>query len=77
MKKGISELTTNQNHILVAIKYLNEQIEEMVDKAKSENTNEVKNIIESQAMIDEIMVKNCDDTMIIKKKKDENTAAIN
>ena len=27
-------------------------------------------------MIDEIMVKNCDDIMMIKKKKEENTAAI-
>ena len=76
MKKEISELTTNQNHILVAIKYLNEQIEDMVEKTKSENTNEVKNIIESQVLIDEIMVKILDDNMIIKKKKDANTAAI-
>ena len=76
MKKEINELKTNQTHILVAIKYLNLQVEDMVEKTKSENTNEVKNIIESQVMIDEIMVKTCNDIIIIKKKKDENTAAI-
>ena len=48
-------------------------MEEFVEKTNSENTNVVKNMIESQEMIDEIMVKNCDDSMRI---TDENTAAI-
>ena len=54
----IAELMMNQKHILEAIKYLNERIEY---KAKNENTNEVNVILESQAMIDQIIVKNADD----------------
>ena len=54
----IAELMMNQKHILEAIKYLNERIEY---KAKNENTNEVNDILESQAMIDQIIVKNADD----------------
>ena len=50
----IAELMMNQKHILEAIKYLNERIEY---KAKNENTNEVNDILESQAMIDQIIVK--------------------
>ena len=53
-----AELMMNQKHILEAIKYLNECIEY---KAKNENTNEVNDILESQAMIDQIIVKNADD----------------
>ena len=47
----VTSLKTNQTHIVMAIKYLNEQVEDMVEKTKCENTNEVKNIIESQVMI--------------------------
>ena len=54
MKREIGELMTNQKHILVAISYLNEQME---DKAKNDKTKQVENILESQAMIDELIVK--------------------
>ena len=73
MKNDIAELMMNQKHILEAIKYLNERIEY---KAKNENTNEVNDILESQAMIDQIIVKNSDDILIIRKTKEENTLAI-
>ena len=55
-KRDLSELMTNQKHMLVAIKYLNEQIEDILEKAKNDNKKEVENILESQAMIDEIIV---------------------
>ena len=61
MKSDVSELMTNQKRMLVAIKYLNEQIEDILEKAKNDNKKEVENILESQAMIDEIIVKNSDD----------------
>ena len=41
MKNDIAELMTNQNHMLEAIKYLNERIEY---KAKNVNTNEVNDL---------------------------------
>ena len=73
MKNDIAELMMNQKHILEAIKYLNERIEY---KAKNENTNEVNDILESQAMIDQLIVKNSDDILIIRKTKEESTLAI-
>ena len=76
MKNDISELMTNQKHMLEAIKYLHEQIEDIFKKAKNDKTDEVDNIIESQAMIDKLIIKNCDDILLIKKTKEENDVAI-
>ena len=76
MKNDISELMTNQKHMLEAIKYLHEQIEDIFKKAKNDKTDEVDNIIESQAMIDKLIIKNCDDILLIKKTKEENIVAI-
>ena len=45
-----SELMVNQRHILEAIKYLDVTIKDILEKDK---TNQVENILESQAMIDE------------------------
>ena len=75
-KRDLSELMTNQKHMLVAIKYLNEQIEDILEKAKNDNKKEVENILESQAMIDKIIVKNSDDILMIKNAKEENSMAI-
>ena len=69
MKKDISELMRNQEHMLVAIKYLNERVEDMVEKAMKDNTKDVEDILESQEMIDKLIVKNSDDILLIKKTK--------
>ena len=71
----VSELMRNQKHILEAIKYLNERID-IIDKTKDDKSGEVENILESQAMLDQIIVKNSDDILLIKKTKDANAAAI-
>ena len=76
LEDQVDELMRNQNHILEAIKYLNEKVEEMIDKTKDDKSSEVENILESQAMLDEIIVKNSDDILIIKKTKDANAVAI-
>ena len=76
MEKKVNELMENQTHVLEAIKYLNERIEDIIDKKKKDNCNDVKDILDSQAMIDNIIVKNSDDILIIKKTKEENTVAI-
>ena len=74
MKENIDDLMTNQRHILEAIKYLKEQVEDIVkkDKVMNEKDVDVDRILESQAMIDELLVKNCDDILRIKKMKEEN-----
>ena len=41
----------------------------MEAKDKDEQIEDVKNILESQAMIDELLVKNSDDIALIKNKK--------
>ena len=62
--------------MLEAIKYLSERIEDVTDKANNEKTN-VRDILDSQAMIDAIIVKKTsDDIVLIKKIKEENDAAI-
>ena len=71
----VSELMRNQKHILEAIKYLNERID-IIDKTKDDKSGEVVNILESQAMLDQIIVNNSDNILIIKKTKDANAAAI-
>ena len=74
MYENIDDLMTNHRHILEAIKYLKEQVEDIVNKDKVNNEKEVEvdQILESQAMLDELLVKNCDDILRIKRIKEEN-----
>ena len=58
-----------------AISYLKEQIEDNCHKEKNDNIKQVENILESQAMIDELIVKNSDD-ILIKKRKETNSVPI-
>ena len=76
MKVQIKELVENQVNILNAVKNLNERLEDLEGKANHGKKNDVKNILESQAMIDEIIVKNTDDIALMKKTKGENMSAI-
>ena len=52
---------------------MNERLEAIERKFDNEN---VENIIESQTMIDELIVKNSDDINLIKKAKEYNSVAI-
>ena len=72
----VMELMKNQNHMLEAIKYLDERIKDIIGQAKDDKFNQVDNILESQAMIDEIVVKNSDAIIVLKKRKEDNAAAI-
>ena len=76
LNEQVKELTENQKHILEAIKYLNERLESNLDKVNDEQIKDVKSILESQAMIDQLVVKNSDDIIAIRKRKDENQLAI-
>ena len=76
LEDQVDELMRNQNQIVEAIKYLNGKVEEMIDKTEDDKSSEVGNILESQAILDEIIVKNSDDILIIKKPKDANSVAI-
>ena len=49
----------NPNHILEAVKYLHERFEDITEK-KISDKNDMKNIIESQEMVDAIILKNAD-----------------
>ena len=63
----IDELMNNQNHILEAIQNLNERLVVVEEKLNDDHADEVKNIVETQAMIDKIIVKNSDDIVLMKK----------
>ena len=75
LKEQVGELMVNQKHMLEAIKYLNERIEDIIEKAKNKD-NQVEKIIESHGKIDEIIVKNADDIRVLKKTKEKNAIAI-
>ena len=72
LKIRVNELMVNQHHMLEAIKYLHEKVEEFTEKANSENSN----VKDSQAMIDAIIVKNSDDIKLLKKTREENNVAL-
>ena len=75
LKDKVNELMVNQHHMLEAIKYLSDKVEEMTKNANC-GKSDVKDILKSQTMMDEIIVKNSDDIESIKKSKEENAAAI-
>ena len=75
LEEQVSELMVNQKHMLEAISYLNERIEDIIEKVKNKE-NQVVNVLESQGMIDEIIVKNSDDIRLLKKTKENNAVAI-
>ena len=76
LNEQVKKLTDIQKHILEAIKYLNERLESNLEKVNDDQIKDVNNIIESQAMMDQLVVKNSDDIIAIRKRKDENQLAI-
>ena len=72
----INQLMENQTHILNAIKYLDERMTKVDEKELEKHRGEIKDILQSQAMLDEIIVKSSDDILLMKKAKEENVVAI-
>ena len=72
----IEELLTNQDIILEAVKNLNERVEVIENKIDDDKLSDLKDIIETQAVIDEVVVKSSDDIALMQKVKDENSRAI-
>ena len=75
-KVQIEELLENQKYILDAVKNLNKRLVAIEEKMDDDKIKDLKDILESQNMIDEIIVKNSDDIELMKKVKDENEDAI-
>ena len=75
LKMKVKELVINQDHMLNAIKFLSEKLEEVTEKVNNDKSD-VRQLLESQAMIDALVVKTSDDILSIKKAKEENFAAI-
>ena len=69
IKPKIKEIVETQDHILKAIKHLNERLEALVNRRSNYNPEDVRNILQSQEMIDAIVVKNSDDILILRKIK--------
>ena len=62
LEDQVFELQNNQKHMLEVIKHLSEKLKDIENKE-----HDVKDVLESQAVIDEIIVKNSDDILVIKK----------
>ena len=71
LKEKVEELIVNQNHILKAVKYLNERLENIIEKSIG-NEDIVKDIFESKAGI----LKNSDEIKTLMKIKKENADAM-
>ena len=65
------ELEKNQTNMLEAITNLNDRLEAMEKKESN-----LKDFLDSQGTIDEIIVKNCDDSHIMKRTKENNEKSI-
>ena len=76
LKEKVIELEENQKHILEAIKYLDGQLKGNIEKNDIGQINDFNNILESQSMIDQLIVKNSDDIVLIKKTRRDNSIAI-
>ena len=72
----IEEVLKNQNYIIEAVTNLNARLEAIEKQSDDEQTTDLKEILESQALIDGIMVNNSDDIALMKKLKQENKDAI-
>ena len=66
----------NQTHILNAIQYFDDRMTKVDEKALDKHRSDLKDIIESQTMLDEMIVKSSEDILVIKKTKGENAFAI-
>ena len=76
LKEKVIELEENQKNILEAIKYLDGQMKSNIEKNDVGKINDFNNILESQSMIDQLIVKNSDDIVLIKKTRRDNSSAI-
>ena len=65
LKVKVEELIVNQDHMLNAIKYLSERLEEVTEKMNYEKSD-MKEVLDSQAMIDGIVVKASNNILTIK-----------
>ena len=66
----------NQTHILNAVQNLNERLLAIEEKVDDEKLNDLKDITETQGMIDALIVKNSDDITRLIKQKTENNEII-
>ena len=57
MKDQIEELLENQNFVVDAVKNLNERLGAIEKKMDDESINDMKDILEGQAVIDKVIVK--------------------
>ena len=76
IKEKIDEIMENQTHILEAIRYLDERWKNVEDKKGDNQRGEIKEILDSQAMLDQIVVKTSDNFLLMKKTKEEKAIAI-
>ena len=75
-KDQVEELMRNQTFILEAVQNWNERLEMIEKNYDVEKMNEIQEILDSQAVIDEVIIKKYDDIEKIKKSKDENEGSI-
>ena len=76
MKNKMEELYTNQTHILEAIQNLNERLIKIEENFDDKIVDEIKEIVETRAVLDDVVVKTSDHITALMKGKDVNKDAI-
>ena len=75
-KEQLDEILLNQNYILDAVQNLNVRLEALEEKIDDDKMKDLKDILESHPMLDEIVVKNSDDIVLLVKLKEVNDVKI-
>ena len=75
-KEQLDEILLNQNYILDAVQNLNVRLEALEEKIDDDKMKDLKDILEGQSMLDEIVVKNSDDIVLLVKLKEVNDVKI-
>ena len=73
----IERVISNQKYLLNTVKNLDERLLEVEKRLDDDKVKEIRNIIEGQALIDEIIVKNSDDIKLMLKVKNQNQNELN
>ena len=76
IEQQVESLKNNQKHVIEALENLNQRFSSIENSIEPEQLKDIKDIIDSQSVIDEQIVKNSDDIKKLLKWKNSNLEAI-
>ena len=74
-EEQVQNFKNNQEHVIEAVKDLNDRFGAIESVIDLEKLKELKDILKSQEMLDELLVKNSDDIKLLQNWKNDNLKA--